>query len=160
MMAFLLAAPACLRPQKKELYAAVPVELRARLLERLDLLVEYQRTQQWERQYELLASMIREAESKSPFIENSIRAYKNQERAALLDFTPFRVDFLKVKTKEVWMIFGCSQVLEKGRKANMLMAVQAYRERDDWFFSTVEEVSPAGLGNPCKPLAPDAPAEQ
>lgn len=160
MLMIIVCAPADTRAKQREVFAPVPVELRARLLERLKLLVEYQKTQQWSKQYELLASETTKVESKEAFIANTERAYEKQERTALFDFIPFRVDYVEVKTDKLWFIFACSQVAEKDRRANMLTVVRAYRENDDWFFSVVENIEPAGKGNPCKPVTPTAPAEQ
>jgi hypothetical protein len=154
------ALAACGRAQQREIFAPVPLELRARLLERLKLLVEYQKTQQWSKQYELLAAEITKVDSKEAFVTNTERAYKQGERMPLSDFAPFRVDYLEGKTYKLWFIFAGSQVVEKDRKVSMLTVVRAYRENDDWFFSPVENVAPAGVGNPCKSAAPTAPAEQ
>lgn len=160
MLVFIVCAPACAKAQPREIFAPVPVELRARLLERLKLLVEYQKTQQWSKQYELLASEITKVESKEAFIANTARAYERGERASLIDFSPFRVDYLEGKTYKLWFIFACSQVVEKDQRVSMLTVVRAYRENDDWRFSVVENIEPAGKGNPCKPVAPTAPSEQ
>jgi hypothetical protein len=160
MSLFIVCAPACAGAQQRGIFAPVPLELRARLLERLKLLVEYQKSQQWSKQYELLASEITKVESKAAFVTNTARAYRQGERTPLLDFKPFRVDYLEGKNYKLWFIFACSQVVEKDRKVSMLTVVRAFRENDDWFFSVVENIEPAGKGNPCKPVAPIAPAEQ
>jgi hypothetical protein len=130
----------------------------------LKLLVEYQKTQQWDKQYELLAAGEKKAgievRTKEEFVAGTRLAYERQERTLLLDFVPFRSDFLQGKNYKLWFVFACSRVSEKGREAHMLTAVRAYRERDEWFFSVVEDVAPAGVGNPCKPVAPVSPPDQ
>jgi hypothetical protein len=160
MLILLCCTSARVRAQKKEVFAAVPLELRERLSERLKLLVERQKTQQWDKQYDLIAADERKSETKEAFVANTRRAYAKQERTLLIDFVPFRSDLLQGKTYKLWVVFACSQATEKGRKVNMLTAVRAYRERGDWFFSVVESVAPAGVGNPCKPVAPDASLDQ
>lgn len=153
-------APACVRAQKKEVFADVPAELRERLSARLKLPVEYQKTRQWDKQYDLLAAEEKKAETRETFVAHMRRAHERQERAPLIDFVPFRSDLLQGKTYKLWIVFACSRVMEKGREAGMLTAVRACRESDEWFFSVVENVAPAGVGNPCKPVTPDAPVNQ
>lgn len=158
MLVIMVCAPAYTSAQQREIFAPVPVELRARLLERLKLLVEYQKTRQWGKQYDLLASEITKVESRDAFIANTARAYERGERTPLIDFTPFRVDYVEGKAYKLWFVFACSQVTEKARRVNMLTVVRAFREREDWFFSVVENIEPAGKGNPCKPTVSTAPA--
>ena len=137
-----------------EVFAPIPEGERARLVQRLNLLVEYQRTQQWARQYDLLASLLTRAESKRDFVSRTRQAYTRWGRAPLLGFTPYKVALVQVDPRrKVWFIYGCSQVLEKGQKVSQLAFVEAYKERNDWYFSELQGVGASKDSDPCA-LAP------
>ena len=100
-----------------EVFAPVPDAQRARLIERLNLLIEYQKTQQWSKQYDLLAYSMTRAESKPDFINRTRQAFTKWGRTPLLAFTPYHVDLVQVAPdRKPWFITGCSQVMEKGQK--------------------------------------------
>ena len=134
----------------KEVFAPIPESERARLVQRLNLLVEYQRTKQWAKQYDLLASLMTRAESKRDFVNRTRQAYTRWGRTPLLAFTPYKVASVQVDpNRKAWFIYGCSQVLEKGQKVSQLAFVEAYKEKNDWFFSEVESVGARQETDPC-----------
>lgn len=135
-------------------FADVPEVARAQMIERLNLLVEYQKTQQWAKQYDLFSSKRRRSESKRDFINNTRLAYSKWGRTPLLSFTPLRVALVQVDANQrVWFIAGCSQVLDKGRKVNNGAFVEAHWERNNWYFSEVENIGPsADEDGPCPRL--------
>jgi hypothetical protein len=133
-----------------EIFAPVPEAQRSRLIERLNLLIEYQKTQQWAKQYDLLASSIRQAQSKRDFVNLTRQAYSRWGRTPLLSFTSYKVRLIPVDAhRKIWFISGCSQVLEKGEKINQLAVVEAYWEKNDWFFSEVQNIGTGKDDDPC-----------
>jgi hypothetical protein len=131
-------------------FSPIPVVQRARLIERLNLLVEYQKTQQWAKQYDLLASLFKRAQGKRDFIDNTKQAYSRWGRTPLLSFTPIGVKLVQVDAnRRVWFISGCSLVSEKGDKVNKRAVVEAYWEKNDWFFSEVQSLDTAEPDNLC-----------
>jgi hypothetical protein len=146
----LLSSPAFAQASDPRVFAPVPEARRARLIERLNLLIEYQKTQQWPKQYDLLSSLTTRAQSKRDFINITRQAYSKWGRAPLLSFTPNQVGLVQVDpNRKVWFISGCSQVLEKGQKVNQHAVVEAYWEKGDWFFSEVQNIGAGGPDDPC-----------
>jgi hypothetical protein len=139
-----------------EIFAPIPEAQRSRLIERLNLLIEYQKRQQWAKQYDLLSSLMTRAESKRDFVNRTRQAYSKWGRTPLLAFTPYKVSLVQVDAnRKVWFISGCSQVLEKGQKVNKLAVVEAYREKNDWFFSEVQNTGTGKGDDPCPHAPPD-----
>ena len=131
-------------------FAPIPEDRQARLVARLRLLIEYQRAQQWSRQYDLLASSVRRPQSRRDYAALSRRPYSEGGRLRLQDFTPVRVNLIQVDARQrVWFIAGCAQVIENGRRVNRAAAVEAYWERNDWFFSPVQGLGRHNSAAPC-----------
>ncbi|HEY0004919.1 MAG TPA: hypothetical protein VGB17_08915 [Pyrinomonadaceae bacterium] len=146
----LCCATALAQTMAQDVFAPVPEVRRARLIERLKLLIEYQKAQQWEKQYDLLSSLTTRAEGKKDFVSRTRKAYTMWGRTPLLSFEPQKVGQIKVDMRrKVWFIAGCSQVLEKGRKVNKLAFIEAYWERGDWFFSEVQNIGTGASNDPC-----------
>ena len=138
------------------IFAPIPEAQRKRLSERLNLLIEYQKTQQWAKQYDLLSSLVTRAERKGDFVNRTRQAYSKWGRTPLLAFTPYKVSLVQVDAhRKVWFISGCSQVSEKGQKINKLAVVEAYRERSDWFFSEVQNIGTGTGDDPCAHAPPN-----
>jgi hypothetical protein len=132
------------------------VEKRERLIERLQLLVKYQKARQWAKQYDLLSSLMTRAEGKRDFIHRTQKAYARWGRTPLLAFTPYKVSLVQVDASQrVWFISGCSQVLEKGRAVNKLATVEAYWEGNDWYFSEVENLESVEGDDRCSGGSPN-----
>jgi hypothetical protein len=69
LLAVLLCTTAHGQAKDQDVFAPVPAPLRARLVERLKLLIEYQRTQQWEKQYDLLSVLVTQGASKEDHVK-------------------------------------------------------------------------------------------
>jgi hypothetical protein len=137
-----------------EVFAAVPEAQRARLIERLNLLIEYQQTQQWAKQYDLLSSLTKSAEGKQDFVNRTRQAYTKWGRTPLISFTPYNVGQVQAAPgRTPWVIAGCSQVLEKGEKVSKLAIVEAYWEKGDWYFSEVQNPGTGSGSDPCAILS-------
>lgn len=59
-----------------------------RLIERLKLLFEYQREQQWDKQYALLSVLVTQGDSKEDHVKRLRRWYAEGLGDILVDFTP------------------------------------------------------------------------
>jgi hypothetical protein len=134
----------------QDVFSAIDSTRRARLAQRLKLLVQYQKTKQWEKQYGLLAELITRSQSKRDFVDLTRKAYSEWGRAPLLDFIPLKVSLQPVDpSRSVWFISGCSLILEKGQQIKKAALVEAYWERNDWFFSEVQSVGKGDKEDPC-----------
>jgi hypothetical protein len=133
-----------------EIFAPIPEAQRSRLIERLNLLIEYQKKQEWAKQYELFSSLMTRAEGKRDFINRTRQAYRKWGRAPLLAFTSYKVTLVQVDARQkVWFISGCAEVLEKGQKRNEFAQIEACWEKNDWFFSEVMNHGTGDGNDPC-----------
>jgi hypothetical protein len=133
-----LSVPAKGQAKNEDVFAAVPLALRARLVERLKLLVEYQRLEAWEEQYDLLSVLFTQGKGKREFVKESREWYAQGLGTRLLDFIPKAV---VVNSESLdhgeWTIYGCATVREKKRNVRLYALVDAHRENGDWYFSQV-----------------------
>lgn len=123
----------------QEAFAPVPAALRAGLVERLKLLIEYQRTQQWEKQYELLSNSSVQGESKEEYAKRSRHWYREVvPEDLIIDFVP-KVTTTREASADAgwWTIYGCAKLRRKGRTEQLHASVDAHRERGDWYFSSI-----------------------
>jgi hypothetical protein len=146
LLASLLCSSALGQSRKEELFASVPTQLRGRLVERLKLLVEYQRTRQWEKQYDLLSELVTQGKGKDEFVKLNRHYYTEVVPDDLiLDFTPKSVT---AQSESVdygeWTIFGCAKLHKKGHILQLYGSVSAYRQNNDWYFSQVGLVMQVG----------------
>jgi hypothetical protein len=70
----------------QDVFSPIESTRRARLAERLRLLVQYQKTKQWEKQYGLLAELINRSQSKRDFVDLNRQAYNKWGRTPLIGF--------------------------------------------------------------------------
>ena len=131
-------------------FSSVPQAKRSRLAERLKSFIEYQQTQQWSKQYDLLSALVTRAMSRSDYVVITRNAYIKWGRAPLLQFVPIKVVFLEVDpSRKTWFVLGCSEVLEKQKKVNRASQIEAYWEKNDWFFSEIHDLIIPDNENPC-----------
>jgi hypothetical protein len=128
------------------------VALHASLVERLKLLVEYQRTQQWEKHYDLLYFTFTENVSKEEYAKRNRRWYTEiVPDDLILDFTP-KATIAHESSEDAgwWTIYGCAKFRKKGRVVELYASVDAYRDRGNWYFSSVGAITPIdGKPEPC-----------
>lgn len=137
----LLITPAHGQTKDDDVFAQVPAALRARLVERLKLLIEYQRAQQWEKQYDLLSVLVTQGDSKEAHVKRLQRWYAKGLGDTLVDFTPKTVSYGTGAPFDA-VIFGCVKLRQKKRIIELYASVEAYRENDDWYFSPVGVITP------------------
>lgn len=144
--------PAYGQIKDQDVFAPVPAALLASLAERLKLLVEYQRTQQWEKQYDLLFFTFTQDESKEEYAKRNRRWYTEVVPDDLiLDFIP-KATTVHESSEDAgwWTIYGCAKVREKGRIVELYASVDAHRDRGNWYFSSVGVITPIdGKPQPC-----------
>lgn len=135
-------------------FAEVPAPLRARLVQRLKNLIEYQRGKQWGKLYILLSVTSIQGESKEDFIKRNHHWYTEVVPDDLiLDFHPRNtIAHESSANAGWWVIYGCAKLREKGRIVELKASVEAHRERGDWYFSQVGIITPIdGKPTPCSP---------
>jgi hypothetical protein len=129
--------------KEQAVFDSVPVSLRARLTERLTLLIKYQRTQQWANLHGLLAEIYIGGESKEQFTKRFANLQAQGLLDELIDFTPKST---VVHSESVdhgeWTIFGCAKLSEKKQTRYLYASVTAWREKGDWFFSDIGIITP------------------
>jgi len=125
-------------------FAGVPTTLRASLRERLKLLVQYQRSQQWEKHYDLLFFTFTQGMTKEEYAKRSRHWYTEVvPEDLILDFVP-RATIIHEASADArwWTIEGCAKFRKKGRIENLYASVDAHRYRGNWYFSDVGAISP------------------
>jgi hypothetical protein len=117
----------------------------------LKLLIRYQRTQQWERQYDLLSELYTRGKSRKQFINELQRHYAKGLGNRLLNFTPKSVVTQDGSVEHgEWVIYGCAKFRESKRIVQLYASVNAHREKGDRFFSEVGVINPIdGKAKPC-----------
>jgi hypothetical protein len=133
-----------------EKISGLSVEQTRLLSERLRLFIEYQASQQWQKQYDLLSSLTTRALTRKDYVEVTTKAYRDWGRAPVLEFVPLTIQSLQADPKEkMWIIRGCSVVSEKGERAGKPAIIEASWEKSNWFFSEIHEFMGENTGDPC-----------
>jgi hypothetical protein len=136
----------------QDVFAPVPAALRAGLVERLKLLIEYQRTQQWEKQYDLLSIAFTQGNSKEEYVKSYRHWYTEVvPEDLILDFAP-KATTVHESSPDAgwWTIEGCAKFRKKGHIVELHASVDAYRDRGNWYFSSVGVITPIdGKPQPC-----------
>jgi hypothetical protein len=134
------------KEQKKEqkVFAAIPQNLRARLIQRLNLYVEYERTKQHEKLYDLLweyvvnpGSLSREA-----YVNASKKTIAEGYRSILLGFKPTATINLSLNDEGIvrYDIWGTAKVNSEGKIYEKDAAIEARWINGEWYFSGVADV--------------------
>ena len=135
-----------------DVFAPVPAALQASLVERLRLLIEYQRTQQWDKQYDLLSIAVTQGNSKDEYVKRNRHWYTEVAPEDLvLDFAP-KTTIVRESSADAgwWTIEGCARFRQHGRIVALPAAVDAYRDRGNWYLSSVGVITPIdGKPQPC-----------
>ena len=147
LLAISLCTPLLLLPasgQKKQQldpFASVPEKLRASLVKRMSLLVEYQKNQRWDEMYNLLGEQFKMSAEGGLSKE---RWQKDHPRSRLTKFTPTSATLLSGTPEDgYWIIRGCGEFSRFGPNEKLESALEAYRQNEDWYFSDI------GVEFPC-----------
>lgn len=127
----------------EDVFAPIPGALRTRLVERLRLLTEYQREQQWENQYKMLSVLVTQGESKEHHRKRLKKLYARGLGDLLVDFTPESVTYQGGGPSDA-VIFGCVKLRKNGSIQELYGSVEAYREKEDWYFSPIGVITAVG----------------
>lgn len=136
----------CAHGQSKERLGlnAVPEPLRARLIERLNNYVDYQRPKEYGKFYDLLTeptiARIYRGQSRVEFIDSHQKAEAMGTASRLLEFVPTSSLNLTDETGEYFEIFGRAKLCKAGELVRRKMGVEARLIDGEWYFSTAGEV--------------------
>ncbi len=134
------------KEQKKEqkAFAAIPENLRTSLVEQLNLYVEYERTKQYEKLYDLLLESVVAPKglSRDAYVDASKRATIEKHRSVLLRFKPASTMTISLDDKDevVYQIFGTAKVDDGEEVYEMNAAIEARLINEKWYFSGVGSV--------------------
>lgn len=135
------------KEQKKEqkVFAAIPQHLRASLVERLNLYVEYERTKQYERLYDLSLESVATPKrlDREAFVKASKMGIAKGYRSVLLKFKPISIVDLSVENEGLvrYHISGISKEMDhKGRVYERQTAIEVRWIGGDWYFSGLWDV--------------------
>ena len=117
-----------------KVFGPVPANQRARLAERLKLLVEYQRTKQYGKAFEMLPKV----HTQHPELteEEFLAAIRTQGKAHIVDFVPEYTTENPTIDGE-YAIYGCAEVREGRSTKKWKAATYASLEDGEWYFSDI-----------------------
>ena len=131
---------------QEEAFASVPNNQRTRLVERLQLLVEYQRNRSG--QITTICSLA-DRITKEDYVKEQQRLDAEKLSDVLLSFKPESVTYATRGPFDV-LIRGCAKFQEGTRTVDLRSIVEAYREKGDWYFIRISpEVAVDGDAQPC-----------
>ena len=126
-----------------KVFEDVPASMRTGLVERLALYVEYERTGQHDKLYELLSQStiqkIYKGQTKAEFVEAGQKGDARCTSTRLLNFTPTAIQKITDENgADLYVIYGKAKLLQAGRRFdNPRVVVDAQIQNGDWYFSTV-----------------------
>lgn len=125
--------------------SSIPESDRPRLVERLSLLVEYQRTHQWDKLYDLLDD--NGGKGRAGYVRQRSR-YQGRAGDGLIEFDPRSATY--IDREEKWLIEGCAHWRLRGRDEYHSSSVYAKLRDGEWYLSEVGiNVLCAGDKDPC-----------
>ncbi len=139
-----LFAQALSRTKEEKVFAAVPQHLRPMLIERLNLYVEYERTKQYEKLYDLLWESVATPTnlSRDAYVEASKRTIAQGYRSVLLEFKPTDTLVLTINDEDLvrYDIWGTAKVDDGEKIFERDAAIEARLINGEWYFSGVADV--------------------
>lgn len=131
----------------------IPSHLREKLQERLLLLLEYERTRQWEKEFDLLSKLYLQGESKEEFIKTCNQIQSNDPTYKILNFAPISIITEDgSETDGHWVMNGCCRFQEKGKTKHFRASIGLYLEGGQWFLTPILFDSYIGSSRiPCEP---------
>ena len=118
--------------------------MRERLIERLNLYVEYERTRQYEKLYDLLLESVATPTnlSRDAYVEASKKTIAKGYRSVLLEFKPTDTLNLSLNDEDIvrYDIWGTAKVDDGEKIFERDAAIEARWINGDWYFSGVADV--------------------
>ena len=135
----------CAHGQEKEkVFAVVPEALRAQLMERLNLYVEYQKEKDYEKLYNLFSKTTLERVFKGQSQKEFIDAFRKGDDARtsvrILDLTVTKVEKTTKEGADLYNIYGNAKLCEHGELIDKQIVIGAQLENGNWYFSTLADV--------------------
>ncbi len=131
-----------------EVFAPVDAAFRPRLSERLQLYVEYERTQQWGNLYDLMYKPYINNMSRDEFIRRR-QFFAGEGASITLDFVPQVTLTSRVGLAGNYIIEGCLKTKWRGQFYNWHAGVDAYLENGEWHFTDISTIT--GIDAPPQP---------
>lgn len=125
----------------------LPPKTRATFLRDFDLLVHYQKTEQWPKLFDLLAEGYIQGQSKEEYVRRSRMWSSTSLSTKLLELNPRNTVVHEMVSKTSgpfvwWTIEGCAKVRQQHQTQRLEAGVEAYFEHGKWSFSEVTVLSP------------------
>jgi hypothetical protein len=114
--------------QKADPFADVPSSQRERLRLRLVEFIDYHRTKQWNKVYDLLAERDKNA------VEGGLPRDIFLKKKLYSTVRKFTAKSLQKMDNDWWTVWGCADF---DRGGNMEAALEAYLQDGDWYFSDI-----------------------
>lgn len=144
MVALLLAASAHGQDKEQKAFASIPEALRARLVERLELYVAYQQTQNYEKLYDLYSEYTRTRILKGQSREEFAAAFRKGDAEGksirMIKFTPTKAREATREGIDVYSIYGKAKLCEQGEMVEKELVIDAELKDGDWYFSVITDV--------------------
>ena len=120
---------------------AIPEPVRPQFVERLALYVEYQRTQQYDKLYDLLSQssihMVFKDQTKEEFVKAYQTGDAKRTSTRLVKFLPTAIQ----QTDDVYVIYGAATMCQTGELTKKpRVAVAAQLQDGKWYFSPAMDV--------------------
>lgn len=133
-----------LKKDTRKLLEEVPEPLRPQLIERLSLYVEYERTKQYDKLYEVrfFRSTIHKDQTKEEFVRNSQIGDARGTNSRLIEFTPTAIQKIQdADGQDLYDIYGKATMCEMGELIKKpRVAITARLQSGKWYFSTVGDI--------------------
>lgn len=132
--------------QEQKVFDAVPEALRARLVERLHLYVEYQRTKEYDKLFDLFSeptiNKFFHDQSKADFVKAYQGGDAQGSSSRLIEFTPTHTEKIAGDgAGELFVIYGKARLCEAGKAIEKKrVAIEAQLQNGDWYFSPIADV--------------------
>jgi hypothetical protein len=141
LIIFCIASPAYSQQRDFNVYDAgnIPKPLQARLKERLDLFIEYQRTKQWNNVSDLLGEFYGSNRKRfTSGLKRELIGYISNQ--PMLNFTLNKIFFStkilgKSLSEKWWSLSGTAEYDVDGRPVQKKTILIAYWYKGDWYFS-------------------------
>lgn len=141
LLAVCIIPPLISRAQKRSgrVFDAVPLDSRGRLVERLKEYVAYERSQEYEKVYELLYDRTGKWDNKKAY--STYRLEAEGRSGVVQEFTPtFIMEITMSDGAPTFNLIGQAKVLRKGRTGKKQMSINARFQDGEWYFSELSNV--------------------
>lgn len=139
-----MATPVSSQLKEQKVLAAIPRNLRARLIERLNLYVQYERTKQYDRLYDLSLESVETPIrlDREAYVDASEKGLAKGYRSVLLKFKPNWTVDLSREDEGIFRyhISGIAKVNYLGKIYDRDAAIEVRWTNGDWYFSGLWDV--------------------